>query len=81
VLSQIDPSSRVESDADIAVLYVLGVGMRTHTGVARTMFGALAALRINIEMINTSEVCIGVVVERASGDRALAALTDAFRVG
>jgi aspartate kinase len=80
LLKQIDLSSRVESDADIAVLYVQGVGMRTHTGVARTMFGALAAQGINIEMINTSEVCIGVVVERERGDQALAALRTAFHV-
>src|SRR5262249_10568544 len=39
VVRQIDSSCRVVGDADIAVLFVLGVGMRTHTGVARTMFG------------------------------------------
>ncbi len=79
VLAQIG-GGRVESDAAIAVLYVLGVGMRTHTGVARTMFGALAAKGINIEMINTSEVCIGVVIDAARGAEAAAALKAAFRV-
>ena len=59
---------------DVAVLFVLGVGMRTHTGVARTMFGALAARGINIAMINTSEVCVGVVVEQTRGEEALACL-------
>jgi aspartate kinase len=54
--------------------------MRTHTGVARTMFGALAARGINIGMINTSEVCIGVVIEAAQGDAALAAVRAAFGV-
>lgn len=78
LLAGIDSCCRVEADADIAVLYVLGVGMRTHTGVARTMFGALAAQGINIEMINTSEVCIGVVVDRRHGEQALAALAAAF---
>ena len=62
------------------MLYVLGVGMRTHTGVARTMFGALAARGINLRMINTSEVCIGVVVERDRGPEALECLTAAFGV-
>ena len=81
VVRGIDPGCRVVGDADVAVLFVLGVGMRTHTGVARTMFGALAARGINISMINTSEVCIGVVVERARGDEALACLKEAFRVG
>ncbi|MBM3980665.1 MAG: aspartate kinase [Planctomycetes bacterium] len=81
VLRAIDPACRAVGDADIAVLFVLGVGMRTHTGVARTMFGALAAHGINISMINTSEVCVGVVVERARGDEALACLTEAFNLG
>jgi aspartate kinase len=80
VLRGIDPACRAVGDADIAVLFVLGVGMRTHTGVARTMFGALAARGINISMINTSEVCVGVVVERARGAEALACLTEAFKL-
>ena len=81
VVREIDPACRVVGDGDIAVLFVLGVGMRTHTGVARTMFGALAARGINISMINTSEVCVGVVVERARGEEALACLTAAFNLG
>ena len=80
VVLGIDPGCRVVGDADIAVLYVLGVGMRTHTGVARTMFGALAARGINISMINTSEVCVGVVVDRDRGEEALACLKEAFRI-
>jgi aspartate kinase len=81
VVREIDSGCRVVGDGDIAVLFVLGVGMRTHTGVARTMFGALAAKGINISMINTSEVCVGVVVERARGEEALACLTEAFKLG
>src|SRR5205807_10040800 len=78
VVREIDPQARVSGDGDIAVLFVLGVGMRTHTGVARKMFGALADRGINISMINTSEVCISVVVERTRGEEALAALTQTF---
>jgi aspartate kinase len=78
--AQFGNGCRVESDANIAVLYVLGVGMRTHTGVGRTMFGALAAKGINIEMINTSEVCMGVVIDAARGPEAVAALKAAFNV-
>jgi aspartate kinase len=81
VVREIDPTCRVMGDSDIAVLFVFGVGMRTHTGVARTMFGALAAKGINISMINTSEVCVGVVVERARGKEALVCLTEAFKLG
>ncbi len=80
VARSIDPSCRVVGDAEVAVLFVLGVGMRSHTGVARTMFGALAAKGINISMINTSEVCLGVVIERSRGPEALAALKEAFKV-
>ncbi|MBN9523222.1 aspartate kinase [bacterium] len=81
VVRTIDPNCRVAGDADVAVLFVLGVGMRTHTGVARTMFGALAERGINISMINTSEVCVSVVVERSRGEEALACLREAFRIG
>jgi aspartate kinase len=76
----IDPAARVTADGDIAVLFVFGVGMRTHTGVARRMFGALAERGINISMINTSEVCVSVVVDRARGQEALACLRAAFAV-
>jgi len=81
VVQQIDVGCRVVGDADVAVLFVMGVGMRTHTGVARTMFGALAARGINIGMINTSEVCVGVVVEKSRGDEALVCLREAFKLG
>jgi aspartate kinase len=77
---QIDSDIRVIADSSIARLFVFGVGMRTHTGVARRMFGALAQLGINISMINTSEVCISVVVDRDRGEEALACLKQAFNV-
>ncbi len=76
----VGPDAQVAGDADIATVFVLGVGMRTHTGVARRMFGELAARGINISMINTSEVCISVVVERRHGEEALACLKQAFAV-
>jgi aspartate kinase len=74
------PKGSVVADGDIAKLFVLGVGMRTHTGVARRMFGALAQRGINISMINTSEVRVSVVVDRGRGEEALAALREAFTV-
>jgi aspartate kinase len=80
VVSRIDGGTRAAADADIAKLFVLGVGMRTHTGVARRMFGALAERGINIAMINTSEVRVSAVVDRARGAEALAALKQAFNV-
>lgn len=76
----IDPGARVSADGDIAVLFVFGVGMRTHTGVARKMFGALAERNINIAMINTSEVCISVAIDQRYGEDALTALRSAFQI-
>jgi aspartate kinase len=76
----IDAAARVTADGEIAVLFVYGVGMRTHTGVARKMFGALAARDINIAMINTSEVCVSVVVDRRHGQAALDGLRGAFEI-
>jgi aspartate kinase len=76
----IDPATRVAADSEIAKLFVLGVGMRSHTGVARRMFGALAERGINISMINTSEVCVSVVVDRNRGEEALACLKATFNI-
>jgi len=76
----IDPDTKVIADSTIARLFVFGVGMRTHTGVARRMFGALAERGINISMINTSEACVSVVVDRARGEEALACLKQTFTV-
>ena len=80
IVHAIDPATRVVADPSIAKLFVLGVGMRTHTGVARRMFGALAERGINISMINTSEVRVSVVVDQDRGQEALAALKAAFQV-
>jgi aspartate kinase len=75
---EIDGQARVAGESDVAVLFVYGVGMRTHTGVARKMFGALASRGINIAMINTSEVCVSVVIEATRGEEALECLRTAF---
>jgi aspartate kinase len=81
LMHSMDPAARVLADAAIARLFVFGVGMRTHTGVARRMFGALAQRGINISMINTSEVCVSVVVDRSQGEEALSGLKEAFHIG
>ncbi|MFM7149910.1 MAG: ACT domain-containing protein, partial [Gemmataceae bacterium] len=78
VAQEFGPSVEVSADANIATVNVLGVGMRTHTGVARRMFGALAARGINIAMINTSEVRLSVVVEKKFGEDACEALKAEF---
>ena len=71
----------VESNSRISKLSVVGVGMRSHAGVAERMFSALAAEKINIQMISTSEIKISCVIDEASGRRALAAVHRAFGLG
>ena len=68
----------VEADPDVAVVRVAGVGLRSHAGVARMMFSALAEAGINIKLISTSESEIACVVDKASGPRALAILKGTF---
>ena len=68
----------VDSDQNIAKLSVVGIGMRSHTGVAEKMFRTLAAEKINILMISTSEIKISCVVEGDAGTRALQAVHKAF---
>jgi aspartate kinase len=68
----------IRVDTDIAKISVVGVGMRTHAGVAATMFQVLAREQINIEMISTSEIKISVVIAAEHAERAVRALHDAF---
>ncbi|MBM82693.1 MAG: aspartate kinase [Planctomycetaceae bacterium] len=65
-------------DRDIAKLSVMGIGLRSHTGVGEKMFKALADTDINIEMINTSEIRMSAVVSADAGDRALQCLHGTF---
>jgi aspartate kinase len=62
----------------VAKLAVSGVGLRSHTGVAIRMFRALADAGINIDLINTSEVRVNIVVEGSAGQRAFERLNAAF---
>ena len=71
-------ASGVTHDAEVAKVSVVGLGMRTHSGVATQMFEALAAENINIQMITTSEIKISVLVERGSAALALRAVHRAF---
>jgi len=66
------------SCAQVAILSVSGIGMRSHTEVASRMFRSLAAQNINIEMISTSEVCVTAVIDGAQGAAALDALWREF---
>ena len=68
----------VEGDEKIAKVSIVGLGMRDHAGVATKMFNVLAAEGINIQMINTSEIKISVVVDEKYAELAVRALHSAF---
>jgi aspartate kinase len=65
---------------DIAEVSVVGVGMRTHYGVAEKMFGALAKARVNIDSITTSEIRISCAVDKHQAEDALRAVCLAFEL-
>jgi aspartate kinase len=65
---------------DIAEVSVVGVGMRTHYGVAEKMFGALAEAKINIDSITTSEIRISCTVDKDQAEKALEAVCIAFEL-
>jgi len=68
-------------DQEIAIVSAVGVGMKSHSGVAASMFQALAKKNINIDMISTSEIKISVVVKKNDGRTALEAVHEAFGLG
>jgi aspartate kinase len=70
----------VVSDVGVAQVSLVGAGMKTHPGVTATMFEALAAEEINIEMISTSPIRISCVVRAEDAERAVQALHAAFRL-
>ena len=71
-------AAEVLGDSNIAKIAVVGVGMRSHSGVADTMFKALADEGINIQMISTSEIKISVVIDDRYLELAVRALHKAF---
>ena len=65
---------------DIAEISVVGLGMRTHYGVADKMFGALAKAKVNIDSITTSEIRISCVVDEHQAEKALKAICISFEL-
>jgi aspartate kinase len=66
------------ADPDVAKISVVGIGMRSHAGVANTMFGALAEKGINIQVISTSEIKVSVLVAADYTELAVRALHTAY---
>ncbi|HZX60661.1 MAG TPA: aspartate kinase [Candidatus Methylomirabilis sp.] len=73
-------ADQVLGDERIAKVSIVGVGMRTHSGVAAKMFAALAAKNINIMMISTSEIKVSCVIEEKYAELAVRVLHDAFQL-
>ena len=71
---------RVTYDEHITKISVVGIGVRTHTGVGEKLFQALAAENINIDMISTSEMRVSVVVAADAAERAETALRKMFGI-
>jgi aspartate kinase len=80
VVSEIGAKA-VKMREDIAKVSVVGVGMRTHSGVAAKMFETLAKHNINIIMISTSEIKISCIVDLKYTELAVRVLHDAFELG
>ena len=73
-------AKEIVSDDKIAKLSVVGIGMRSHCGIAEKMFKALSDEKINIQMISTSEIKISCVIEENQAEKALNAVHDAFEL-
>ncbi len=74
-------AGEVTYDKDMAKVSIVGIGMKSHSGVAANMFEALAEKGINIEMISTSEIKISCVVKKKNGEEAVRAIHDKFGLG
>ncbi len=72
--------SELLADTDVAKVSVVGIGMRSHAGVAAKMFEVLSAEGINIQVITTSEIKISVLIDRKYMELAVQALHDAFEL-
>ncbi|MAT15874.1 MAG: aspartate kinase [Planctomyces sp.] len=74
------PNAEISHDSQIAKISVLGIGLRSHTGVGKKLFAALAEANVNIQMINTSEIRMSAVI--AEGDARVAhdVLSDTFNL-
>ena len=80
VLPQLGPEARLETEAGLAKLSVVGVGMRSNSGVAATVFRALADAGIPTGMIATSEIRISTTVEASDIEKAARVVHEAFHL-
>jgi len=71
-------AGKVLYDKDIAKVSIVGIGMKTHAGVAHGMFGVLSKNKINIEMISTSEISVSCIIKKQKARQAVRALHKTF---
>ena len=74
-------AGEVTTDEGVAKLSIVGIGMRSHSGIAAKMFEAMARERINIEMISTSEIKISCVIRKSHAEQAVRTVHRAFGLG
>ncbi len=79
-MNEMDASQSVEYDSDIVKVSVVGVGMKSHSGVACTAFDTLSQDGINLEMISTSEIKISMIIASKYGELAVRALHCAYKL-
>lgn len=80
VLNDFLDSGTIESDSEIVKVSIVGVGMKSHSGVAAAAFKAMADENINIQMISTSEIKISIIVHEKYGELAVRALHKTYKL-
>ena len=75
-----DNNIEMRAEEDVAKISIVGVGMKSHAGVARTMFETLAAKGVNIQVISTSEIKISVLIPAEYTELAVRALHEAYQL-
>ena len=80
LIKELGSTSKANYQDGLSKVSAVGVGMRTHTGVAERMFKALADARVNIQNITTSEIKISCIISKEDGPRALQVIHDAFEL-
>ena len=78
MLPSLGEKTTLRTQSGIAKVSVVGIGMRSHSGVAAKMFKALADAKINIQMISTSEIKTAVIVEESEVENAARVVHTAF---
>ena len=81
IVKDLGGGAKATYNSDLAKVSVVGVGMRTHTGVAQRMFKALAEGQVNIQNITTSEIKISCIIDKEQSAKALQIVHDAFELG